>query len=81
VKPWPDGSYDVVVSSLMIHHLPETQRPRAIREMLPVLRHGGQVLIADFRPPTNRIGRRLIGSVISPAMLNNPVHLLDPMVR
>jgi ubiquinone/menaquinone biosynthesis C-methylase UbiE len=77
----PDGSYDVVVSSLMIHHLSETLRPQAIREMLRVLRPGGRVLIADFRPPTSRIGRYLIGPVTSPAMQNNPVHLLDPMVR
>lgn len=77
----PDGSYDVVVSSPMIHHLPEPLRPQAIREMLRVLRPGGRVLIADFRPPTSRIGRRLIGPIVSPAMQNNPVHLLDPMVR
>jgi ubiquinone/menaquinone biosynthesis C-methylase UbiE len=77
----PDGSYDVVVSSMMIHHLPETLRPQAIREMFRVLCPGGRVLVADFRPPTSRIGRYLIGPVISSAMLSNPVHLLDPMIR
>jgi ubiquinone/menaquinone biosynthesis C-methylase UbiE len=78
----PDDSYDVVVSSLMIHHLPEAVRPQAIREIFRVLRPGGRVLIADFRPPATRIGRYLLmGHVISPAMKNNPVHLLEPMVR
>jgi ubiquinone/menaquinone biosynthesis C-methylase UbiE len=77
----PDGSYDVAVTSLMIHHLPKEMRPQAVREMFRVLSPGGRLLIADFRPPTSRIGRRLIGHVASPAMQNNPVHLLDPMVR
>jgi SAM-dependent methyltransferase len=77
----PDGSYDVVVSSLMIHHLPERLRPQATREIFRVLRPGGRVLIADFRPPTSRIGRHLIGHVASPAMPNNPVHLLEPIAR
>jgi ubiquinone/menaquinone biosynthesis C-methylase UbiE len=77
-----DQSYDVVVSSLMIHHLPESLRPRAIREMYRVLRPGGRVLLADFQPPTTKTGRLLLkGHVISPAMKNNPVHLLEPMVR
>ncbi len=76
-----DGSHDVVVSSLMIHHLPEPLRPQAIREMFRVLRPGGWVLIADFRPPASRIGRRLIAPLTSTAMENNPVHLLEPMVR
>ncbi len=65
----------------MIHHLPETLRSRSIREMFRVLRPGGRVLIADFRPPASRIGRRLIGHITSPAMENNPVHLLEPMAR
>ena len=77
----PDGSYDVVVSSLMIHHLPEGLRPQAIGEMFRVLRPGGSVLIAEFRPPSSRIGRRLIGSLHSPAMAKNRVDLLEPMVR
>jgi ubiquinone/menaquinone biosynthesis C-methylase UbiE len=76
----PDGAYDVVVTSLMIHHLPETLRPRAIGEMFRVLRPGGSILIAEFRPPASRIGRRMIRAH-SPAMANNRVDLLEPMVR
>jgi len=77
----PDGSFDVVVSSLVVHHLPDTLRPPALREMVHLLPPGGRVLIADSRPPTSRIGRHLIGPFTSPAMQNNPVHLLDRMVR
>jgi ubiquinone/menaquinone biosynthesis C-methylase UbiE len=77
----PDGSYDVVVSSLMIHHLPEPLRPRAIGEMFRVLRPGGSVLIAEFRPPASRPGRYLIGALHGPAMANNRLDLLPPMVR
>jgi ubiquinone/menaquinone biosynthesis C-methylase UbiE len=76
----PDGAYDVVVTSLMIHHLPEALRPQAIGEMFRVLRPGGSVLIAEFRPPASRIGRRLIGALHSPAMAENRVDLLAPMV-
>jgi ubiquinone/menaquinone biosynthesis C-methylase UbiE len=75
----PDGSYDVVVSSLMIHHLPETLRPGAIGEMFRVLRPGGSILIAEFRPPAGRTGRRMIRAH-SPAMADNRIDLLEPMV-
>jgi SAM-dependent methyltransferase len=44
----PDGSYDVAVSSLVVHHLRATLRPPALREMVHVLRPGDRVLIADF---------------------------------
>ncbi|MDQ3681365.1 MAG: class I SAM-dependent methyltransferase [Actinomycetota bacterium] len=77
----PDGSYDIVVSSLMIHHLPEPLRPQAIGEMFRVLRPGGTVLIAEFRPPDSRIGRNLISVLHNPTMANNRVDLLQPMVR
>lgn len=76
-----DGSYDVVVTSLMLHHLPEDVRPRAIAEMYRVLRPGGRLLLADFRPPSSRLGRRLVGAVTGPGMQHNAVDLLEPMAR
>jgi ubiquinone/menaquinone biosynthesis C-methylase UbiE len=78
----PDGSYEVVVSSLMIHHLPETQRPRATAEMFRVLRPGGSVLVAEFQPPASRFGRRLVKQLTRhETMAENRVDLLAPMIR
>lgn len=77
----PDGSFNVVVTSLMIHHLPEELRPRAMAEMFRVLRPGGRILVADFRPPANPLVRRLIHPVTSPAMEHNPVEQIKPMIH
>jgi arsenite methyltransferase len=48
--PFPDGTFDVVVSSWAIHNLykPE-EREQAIREIARVLRPGGVALIKDIR--------------------------------
>ncbi|MEU4496417.1 methyltransferase domain-containing protein [Streptomyces sp. NPDC023998] len=73
----PDASFDVVVTSLAIHHIPADVRPAALREMFRVLRPGGRLLLADFRPPRSRLGRHLIGALTGPAMEHNPVDLLD----
>jgi ubiquinone/menaquinone biosynthesis C-methylase UbiE len=47
----PDASFDVVLSSLMMHHLPNEVRLPAVREMKRVLRPGGTLLLADFTIP------------------------------
>jgi ubiquinone/menaquinone biosynthesis C-methylase UbiE len=47
---WPDGSFDAVTSTLAVHHIPEPDRAAAVAEMFRVLRPGGTLLIADFRP-------------------------------
>jgi len=48
--PWPDGSFDVVTSTLAVHHITEADRATAFAEMFRVTRPGGRLLIADFRP-------------------------------
>jgi ubiquinone/menaquinone biosynthesis C-methylase UbiE len=48
--PFPDGSFDVVVSNVAIHNLYQpAERERAIAEIARVLKPGGQALINDIR--------------------------------
>jgi ubiquinone/menaquinone biosynthesis C-methylase UbiE len=53
---WPDGSFDVVTSTLAVHHIPEADRAAAFGEMFRVTRPGGRLLIADFRPSRRHRG-------------------------
>ncbi len=45
--PYPDQSFDVVVSTISMHHWAELAQP--LRELYRVLRPGGRVWIYDFR--------------------------------
>lgn len=46
--PFPDGRFDVVTSTLMLHHLPREGREACAREMARVLKPGGRALAVDF---------------------------------
>jgi ubiquinone/menaquinone biosynthesis C-methylase UbiE len=47
----PSDQFDVVVSSLFMHHLPPDLQRAALREMWRVLRPGGTLLIAEAHVP------------------------------
>lgn len=46
--PFPDGSFDVVFCTMVLHHLPDEIQGTALTEMRRVLRPGGRVVIADL---------------------------------
>ena len=76
---FPDAAFDLVVSSLMMHHLPDEVRHQAVREMRRVLRPGGTLLLADFTIP-ERGGWRLVASITGHASMQRRVSPLEPLV-
>jgi ubiquinone/menaquinone biosynthesis C-methylase UbiE len=46
--PFPDGHFDVVLSTMMLHHLPRAARAQCLREAGRVLKPGGRLLVVDF---------------------------------
>ena len=51
--PYPNETFDQVISSLMIHHLVTDDKRRAFREVLRVLKPGGEFQLVDFGAPFN----------------------------
>jgi ubiquinone/menaquinone biosynthesis C-methylase UbiE len=49
--PYPDRSFDRVLSSLVLHHLTDEGKIGALREARRVLKPGGSFHLADFGPP------------------------------
>lgn len=58
--PFPDAQFDVVLSTLMLHHLPRPVRQRCMQEIRRVLRRDGRVLVVDFAKGQDT------GSVLAP---------------
>lgn len=52
--PFADGAFDVVISALVVGHLPEPAP--ALAEMTRVLRVGGALMVSDFHPRAARRG-------------------------
>ncbi len=49
--PFPDGQFDAVLSTVMLHHLGRKARRQCAKEVRRVLKPGGRVLAIDFAPP------------------------------
>jgi ubiquinone/menaquinone biosynthesis C-methylase UbiE len=75
----PTDGFDVVVSSLFMHHLPADLQLAALGEMRRVLRPGGTLLIAEAHVP-DAPGWRLIARVHGYDRMAQAVPELERMV-
>jgi len=69
--PFPDASFDRVVTSLVVHHLTLADKEAAFREMARILVPGGELLVADVGPPRSTPGR------IAASVIRRVGHLAD----
>jgi ubiquinone/menaquinone biosynthesis C-methylase UbiE len=79
--PYPAGTFDVVLSSLMLHHLPEDVRAQAFAEIRRVLRPGGRLLAVDFEPPRSRVARAITRLMLTGRMADYDVRTCLPLMR
>jgi ubiquinone/menaquinone biosynthesis C-methylase UbiE len=57
--PYQNESFDVVLTSMMLHHLTRDDKQTTAREMYRVLRPGGQLFGADFAAPRSAFGKAI----------------------
>lgn len=57
--PYPDASFDRVLSSLVLHHLTGENKQRTAQEIFRVLRPGGELHVADFGKPHSAYAKLL----------------------
>lgn len=58
--PFVDERFDIVLSSMMLHHLPPELKVTGLREIFRVLKPGGRLMVVDVDIPTSLIGRVLM---------------------
>ena len=79
--PHPDATFDVVISRLAIHHLPDDLKRRGFSEIFRVLKPGGHVLVADFfSSSTNPVMNHIMSALVGPRMMQNKVWSIAPML-
>jgi ubiquinone/menaquinone biosynthesis C-methylase UbiE len=80
--PFPDDQFDLVLSSLMLHHVPgEEAKLQGMREVLRVLKPGGRLLIVDVAPPQNPHTHSLASLVVGHGMLAHSVAEYIPLLQ
>jgi ubiquinone/menaquinone biosynthesis C-methylase UbiE len=78
--PFPDASFDLVTSSLMLHHLPDDLKARGLLEIRRVLKPGGRFMAVDFAADSHSPLGHLL-SIFGHARGESMVDKLTPMLN
>lgn len=74
--PFADGRFDVVTSSLMLHHLNSADQETAVQQMVRVLKPGGKLVIVEvaFAARLQKFVGELGGTAVKRVSLGLPVY-------
>ena len=62
--PYPDASFDVVLSTLFFHHLPDEEKRKTADELVRVLRPDGRVVVGDLGRPQDPFMRLAVRATV-----------------
>jgi demethylmenaquinone methyltransferase/2-methoxy-6-polyprenyl-1,4-benzoquinol methylase/phosphoethanolamine N-methyltransferase len=79
--PFADDQFDLVLSSLMVHHLPDDLKELGFGEIYRVLKPGGRLLVVDFEPPAHPLARSLLKVVLGQGMMRLDVRQYAPLME
>lgn len=68
---YPDATFHVVISRLVIHHLPDDLKRKGFSEIYRVLKPGGLFFAADFKPPTNPLLAQVVSALVGHRMMQS----------
>ena len=78
--PFEAGEFDVVLSSLMLHHLPDDLQKLGLAEVRRVLKPGGRFLAVDIEPPAASLARKLLSHLLGERMMQGGLRDLEPVL-
>jgi ubiquinone/menaquinone biosynthesis C-methylase UbiE len=80
--PFPDEQFDLVLSSLMLHHVIGAEaKQKGIQEIYRVLKPGGRLLVVDAAQPKNPLLRGMANLVVGHEMLAHGMDEYIPMLE
>jgi len=79
--PFPDSTFDVVLSSFMVHHLPDEVKKKGFAEIYRVLVPGGRLLVVDLEPSNASTQGRIMSHLIGHGRIRGNITLLPPLLQ
>lgn len=76
-----DNTFDVVLSSLMMHHLPGDLKTRGLREIYRVLKPGGRVFIVDGSQGSSKSAPWLLKHLMAHMVHGAGIEMLPDILR